>query len=51
VDVSQTAVPESIKAIEGVDAVVFGSPVCRATYSPLLKGVLKGTERHPRAPT
>jgi NAD(P)H-dependent FMN reductase len=44
-------VPESIKAIEGVDAVVFGSPVCRATYSPLLKGVLKGTERHPRAPT
>jgi FMN reductase len=44
-ELSQTALPEVIEAIEGVDAVVFGSPVYRATYSARLKGVLEGTER------
>ncbi|WP_214369933.1 NAD(P)H-dependent oxidoreductase [Pseudonocardia sp. H11422] len=32
-------------ALEAADAVVFGSPVYRATYSALLKGLLEGTER------
>ncbi len=44
-ELSRTALPEVVEAIEGVDAVVFGSPVYRATYSALLKGVLEGTER------
>lgn len=34
-----------VAAIEAADAVVFGSPVYRATYSALLKGLLEGTER------
>lgn len=37
--------PAVIAAIEAADAVVFGSPVYRATYSALLKGLLEGTER------
>jgi len=44
-ELSQTPLPEVVEAIEGADAVVFGSPVYRATYSALLKGVLEGTER------
>ncbi|MHA6795127.1 NAD(P)H-dependent oxidoreductase [Pseudonocardia bannensis] len=32
-------------ALEAADAVVFGSPVYRATYSALLKGLLERTER------
>jgi FMN reductase len=32
-------------ALDEADAVVFGSPVYRATYSALLKSVLEGTER------
>jgi FMN reductase len=44
-ELSRTALPEVIEAIEGAGAVVFGSPVYRATYSALLQGVLEGTER------
>ncbi|MCV2489764.1 NAD(P)H-dependent oxidoreductase [Geodermatophilus sp. YIM 151500] len=44
-ELSRTALSEVVEAIEGADAVVFGSPVYRATYSALLKGVLEGTER------
>jgi FMN reductase len=44
-ELSRTALPEVIEAVEAGDAVVFGSPVYRATYSALLKGVLEGTER------
>jgi FMN reductase len=44
-ELSETALPAVVEAIDGVDAVVFGSPVYRATHSALLKGVLEGTER------
>jgi|tagenome__1003787_1003787.scaffolds.fasta_scaffold19653628_2 FMN reductase len=44
-ELSRTALPEVIDAIEGADAVVFGSPLHRATYSALLKGTLEGTAR------
>jgi FMN reductase len=37
--------PAVVAAIEAADAVVFGSPVYRATYSALLKALLEGTER------
>jgi FMN reductase len=50
-ELSRTALPEVVEAIEGVDAVVFGSPVYRATYSALLQGVLEGTERGKRGET
>lgn len=41
-----TASPETVAAaLEGADALVFGSPVYRATYSSLLKGLLEATER------
>lgn len=44
-ELSRTALPEVAAAMDGADAVVFGSPVYRATYSSLLKSVLEGTER------
>lgn len=44
-ELSQVAQPEVTAAMDGADAVVFGSPVYRATYSSLLKRVLEGTER------
>ena len=44
-ELSQTALPDVAAAMDGAAAVVFGSPVYRATYSSLLKGVLEGTER------
>lgn len=44
-ELSSTALPDVLEAIEAVDAVVFGSPVYRATYSALLKSVLEGLER------
>jgi FMN reductase len=34
-----------VAAFAGADAVVLGSPVYRATYSALLKGLLESTER------
>ena len=37
--------PEVIAAFATADAVVFGSPVYRATYSALLKDLLERTER------
>lgn len=42
-----SAVPTAvvITALAGADAVVFGSPVYRATYSALLKDLLERTER------
>jgi FMN reductase len=44
-ELSETALPAVVEAIDGVDAVVFGSPVYRATYSALLKDLLERTER------
>lgn len=44
-ELSATAIPEVIAAIEAADGVVFGSPVYRATYSALLKDLLERTER------
>ena len=37
--------PDMVAAVEDVDAVVFGSPVYRATYTSLLKGALEALER------
>jgi len=45
IELSETPVPEVIAAIEAADAVVFGSPIYRATYSALLKDLLERTER------
>lgn len=45
IELSVTPVPEVIAAIEAADAVVFGSPIYRATYSALLKDLLERTER------
>jgi FMN reductase len=44
-ELSRTPPPEVFQAVETVDAVVVGSPVYRATYSALLKGVLEAMER------
>jgi FMN reductase len=44
-ELSLADLPDVFAAVEAVDAVVFGSPVYRATYSALLKGVLEGLER------
>jgi FMN reductase len=45
VELAFTPHSEVVAAIETADAVVLGSPVYRATYSALLKGLLEGTER------
>ncbi|MEU6375410.1 NAD(P)H-dependent oxidoreductase [Streptomyces sp. NPDC046909] len=45
VELSETSSEQVTAAIEAADAVVFGSPVYRATYSALLKQVLETTER------
>jgi FMN reductase len=45
IELSATPVRDVVAAIEGADAVVFGSPVYRATYSALLKDLLERTER------
>ncbi len=45
VELSTTPLTEVLAAIEAADAVVFGSPVYRATYSALLKDLLERTER------
>ena len=44
-ELSSTPLPEVLRAITDADAVVVGSPVYRASYSALLKGVLEGVER------
>jgi FMN reductase len=44
-ELSTTAPAEVAAALADADAYVFGSPVYRATYSALLKGVLEATER------
>jgi FMN reductase len=44
-ELSTTPVADVVAAFEGADAVVFGSPVYRATYSALLKDLLERTER------
>jgi FMN reductase len=44
-ELSRTDQAEVIAAMEAADAVVLGSPVYRATYSALLKGLLEKTER------
>jgi FMN reductase len=45
IELSATPVPDVVAAVEEADAVVFGSPVYRATYSALLKDLLERTER------
>jgi FMN reductase len=45
IELSETALPDVIAAIESADAVVFGSPIYRAGYSALLKDLLERTER------
>ena len=45
IELGSTELPAVVAAIEAADAVVFGSPVYRATYSALLKMLLEGTER------
>jgi FMN reductase len=44
-ELSQVEHAEVVTAMQAADAVVFGSPVYRATYSALLKTLLEGTER------
>lgn len=45
IELSAVAPAEVAAAMAGADAVVFGSPVYRATYSAALKQVLEATER------
>lgn len=44
-ELSETGPRFATHAIEAADAVVFGSPIYRATYSSLLKTLLEATER------
>jgi FMN reductase len=44
-ELSEAGADAVIAAFAGVDAVVFGSPVYRASYSALLKDLLERTER------
>lgn len=44
-ELSEAGADAVIAAFAGADAVVFGSPVYRATYSALLKDLLERTER------
>ena len=45
IELSGTAQPDVVTAVEDADGLVFGSPVYRASYTSLLKGVLEGLER------
>jgi len=45
IELSESALPDVIAEIEAADAVVFGSPIYRASYSALLKDLLERTER------
>ena len=45
IEVSERATDEIVAAVEAADGVVLGSPVYRATYSSLLKGLLEHLER------
>lgn len=45
IELSETSVPEVVAALDAADAVVFGSPIYRASYSALLKDLLERTER------
>lgn len=45
VELSAVGASEVARLLNDSDAVVFGSPVYRATYSALLKSVLEATER------
>lgn len=44
-ELASTPQPDVVRAVDAADGVVVGSPVYRATYSSLLKGVLEGLER------
>jgi FMN reductase len=44
-ELSAVSLADVVAAVDDADAVVFGSPVYRATYTSLLKGVLEGLER------
>jgi FMN reductase len=44
-ELSEAGVEAVVAALDAADAVVFGSPVYRATYSALLKDLLERTER------
>ena len=45
VRLADTDVPTVLAAMEAADAVVFGSPTYRASFSSLLRGLLEATER------
>ena len=44
-ELGELPVAQVVAAVDGADAVVLGSPVYRATYSSLLKGLLENLER------
>lgn len=44
-ELSQLPVDQVVTAIDAADAIVFGSPVYRASYSSLLKGLLENLQR------
>lgn len=45
IELSATSTDRVVAAVAAADAVVFGSPVYRGTYSALLKSTLEATER------
>jgi FMN reductase len=45
IELGSTPQEDVVRAVDAADGVVVGSPVYRATYSSLLKGVLEGLER------
>lgn len=50
-ELGSTSQADVVRAVDAADGVVVGSPVYRATYSSLLKGVLEGLERGQGAET
>jgi FMN reductase len=44
-EVSRSSTADIVAAVDAADGVVFGSPVYRATYSSLLKGLLENIQR------
>lgn len=44
-EISRSSTRDLLAAVDAADAVVFGSPTYRATYSALLKGLLESVER------
>ena len=44
-EISRSSTADIVAAVDAADAVVFGSPVYRATYSSMLKGLLENIQR------